>query len=185
MEKDTFKKRESSGKFWWLALIAGILAIILGIYLLINFAAAYETLVFFVALYFIISGVIYTVSSVVQRNSGWVFGLILGILMLIMGILLLNQPIFTGYMVVLFSGIGILSQAFQLIISSVALKSLQEKMWGLPLVLGIVVLIFGILVISHPLISVILLTVVMSIGILVFGVSTVLISMRLRKKWTS
>lgn len=185
MEKETSKKREFSGRFWWLALIVGILAIILGIYLMVNFAAAYETLVFFVALYFIIGGVIYAFSAIGQRNAGWPLGLILGILMLIMGILLLNHPLFTGWLVVLFSGIGILSQGCQTIVGAVALKQLQEKTWWLPLILGIVILIFGILVISNPIFSVILLTVLMSLGILIFGINSVMISMRLRQKWIS
>jgi uncharacterized membrane protein HdeD (DUF308 family) len=83
---------------WWLMLITGIAAVILGFFLMIAPAQTVVALVQFVAIYWLITGIFSIVSLVVNR-SHWVWKLFSGVLGIIAGLLIMQHPLWSSVIV--------------------------------------------------------------------------------------
>jgi len=162
---------------WWLVLLEGIFAAIFGFLLLI---APGSTLVFLVQIlgfYLLIGGILRMVSIFTDSSSwGWkLFGGILGILA---GIVVLNHPLWSTiaiptYLVYLISVLAIAEGAVCLFVAY------HGDGWGIG-ILGILSIIFGLVVILNPLISLVALPFVLGGFMLVGGIFAIVGSFRLR-----
>jgi uncharacterized membrane protein HdeD (DUF308 family) len=162
---------------WWLVLLEGIFAAIFGFLLLIEPGATLVFLVQVLGIYLLIEGILRIV-SIFLDSSLWGLKLVIGILGIIAGIIVLNHPLwstiavptflvyFIGFLAI-FQGVGDLIQAF------------RGDGWGVG-ILGILVIIFGIILVLNPLIGVIALPFVLGGFMLVGGIAAILASFRLR-----
>ena len=78
---------------WWLVLIEGILAIVLGAFLLFQPGSTWVIIVQVIAIYWLISG-IFKIVSIFFDSSMWGWKLFAGIIGILAGIVLLGEPIF-------------------------------------------------------------------------------------------
>lgn len=83
---------------WWLVLINGIAALILGILLITNTGATIFILVQFLGIYWLISG-IFSIIAIFVDSSSWGWKLFSGILGIIAGILVLNHSLWSALLV--------------------------------------------------------------------------------------
>lgn len=92
--KDFRQQIHSMVGYWWVPLITGLICIGLGIWTFCSPVESMEVLAYAFAILFTISGVIYIgVSCATSRfNSGWGWGLAMGILEVIAGVWLLCLP---------------------------------------------------------------------------------------------
>jgi len=166
---------------WWIILILGIAALILGMAFL---AWPYLTLmmvVTFVGAYWFVTGIFSLVSLIGDHsNMGW--KLLIGILGIIAGIVIMMYPFISTLLVpamlVIFIGIwGLLIGAVHLV------QGFGTKDWGSGL-LGLLAIIFGILILAHPLITVALLPFVFGGFGVVGGVIAIILSFQFRKMTT-
>lgn len=142
-------------KRWWVALIFGILAICLGIFMVFNPVEAYVAMSYAFAGYFIAYGAYKAVMTFMERDTipawGWSFAL--GLLTLILGLMLLIPGMATGTFVyyvsfsVLFMGINSCSISF-------ALKEEGDKHWGWTLAVGILTIVLSVFMMVMPAISI-------------------------------
>ena len=175
----TYAERESATFPWWIVLLEGIFAVIVGLLLLTAPGATLLYLVQVFGFYLLIGGLLRMVSIFTDSSSwGWkLFGGILGILA---GIVVLNHPLWSTiaiptYLVYLISVLAIAEGAVCLFMA------FQGDGWGIG-ILGILSILFGIIVLSNPLIGVVALPSVLGGFMLVGGVAAVVASFRLRSR---
>ena len=135
---------------WWLVLIEGIAAIIVGIFLFTRPAATMILIVQFLGIYWLVSG-IFTLVSLFWNRSVWGWKLFSGFLGIIAGIMIINNPLWSTLLVPatlvivlgitgIFIGTGQLVQAF------------RGGGWGIG-ILGVLSIILGILLLTRPVIA--------------------------------
>ena len=161
---------DSLFKHWWVALIFGILAIGLGIYMFIYPIETYVILSYMFAVYFILYGV--STSYITFKNRelipawGWSFAF--GIFTVILGCMLFIPGMAVGTFVyyvafsVMFMGINACGTSF-------ALKSQGDKGWGWTLALGIITVILSFIMLNHPLMSVGVISIWAAIAFVMLG----------------
>ncbi|MBV9455155.1 MAG: DUF308 domain-containing protein [Rubrobacter sp.] len=162
---------------WWLVLLEGIFAAILGILLLIEPAATVVFLVQVLGFYLLIEGIL-RISSMFMDTSLWGLKLSIGILGIIAGIVVLNHPLLSAiaipiYIVYLVGFLAIIEGIIGLI------HAFQGGGVGAGL-LGILAIIFGLVVVLNPLIGVVALPFVLGGFMLVGGIAAIATSFRLR-----
>jgi uncharacterized membrane protein HdeD (DUF308 family) len=173
----TYAESEGATFPWWLVLLEGIFAGIFGLLLL---SAPTATLLFLVQVFgfYLFLGGIFRVVSLFTDSSSWGWKLVGGLLGIIAGIAVLNHPLWSTiaiptYLVYL---IGVLAIAEGAVLLFMAFLG---DGWGIG-ILGILSLIFGLVVVLNPLISVVALPFVLGGFMLVGGIAAVVASFRLR-----
>ena len=86
----TAESRQPS--IWWVFLLQGIAALLLGFMLLTAPGATLLTLVTFLGFYWIVSGVLSLVQMFVDRSVPWIWSLLIGIMGVAAGILIVRHP---------------------------------------------------------------------------------------------
>ena len=167
---------------WWLVLVEGIAAILLGLMFLAWPAKTSLVVAPLIGLYWMFDG-IFAIVSIFIDHTGWGWKLFIGIIGIIAGWFLFTSPVvgaFTlavsliwilGFMGI-FSGIGKLIQAF------------QGGGWGAGL-LGALMIFLGILILNSafttPLLSAAVVPWVVGIGMIFFGIAAVVLAFRIKK----
>src|SRR5882672_11731005 len=78
---------------WWIYLLQGIAAIILGLMFLAAPEATLLTLITFIGVYWLITGVFSFVRMFVDRSIPWFWSLLIGIVGVLAGIFVLRHPL--------------------------------------------------------------------------------------------
>jgi uncharacterized membrane protein HdeD (DUF308 family) len=148
---------------WWLVLIQGIVTLILGLFLLYRPYGTLFVLVTFLGAYWFVSGIIGLISLFWDRtNMG--MKLLFGILGLIAGLAILTYPLYSTFVVpfIFIIMIGV----WGLIMGFVAFfGAFKGGGWGAAII-GILLIIFGLLILANPWITVAVLPFILG----VFGV---------------
>ena len=162
---------------WWLVLLEGVFAGIFGLLLLTAPAA---TLLFLVQVFgfYLFLGGIFRVVSLFTDSSSWGWKLVGGLLGIIAGIAVLQHPILSTvivptYIIYIIGFIAIAEGVIELI------AAFQGSGWGLG-ILGILRIVFGIILVSNPLLGVLALPIVLGALMLVGGIFAVVVSLRMR-----
>jgi uncharacterized membrane protein HdeD (DUF308 family) len=167
---------------WWLVLLEGIVAVILGAMFLIWPAKTALVVTPLIGLYWMFDG-IFAIISIFLDHTAWGWKLFIGIIGIIAGWFLFTSPVVGAFSLAiamvwiigfmgLFSGIGKLIQAF------------QGAGWGAGL-LGALMIFLGLVIISSafstPLISAATMPYVVGIGLLVIGFAAIFLAFRIKK----
>lgn len=96
-EADALKERVLSSP-WWLVLIEGVAAVVLGILLLAAPGKTLVAMITVVGLFFIVKGVLYFTGLFVDRSQ-WFAKVIAGILSLVVGIIVVQHPAWASALV--------------------------------------------------------------------------------------
>jgi uncharacterized membrane protein HdeD (DUF308 family)/predicted flap endonuclease-1-like 5' DNA nuclease len=171
-------ERENPGSHWWLLLLQGIAAIILGILLLLRPAATIQVIVIFLGIYWLITGVINLVSLIWNRSQ-WGLKIITGILGILAGLFIVRNPIISAFVVpasfALALGIlGILVGIGQLI------QAFRGGGWGVG-ILGVLSIILGVLLLTNPAIGGLSLAFMLAILLVVGGIAAIFAAFGLRR----
>jgi uncharacterized membrane protein HdeD (DUF308 family) len=162
---------------WWLVLINGIAALILGILLLTSTGSTVFILVQFLGIYWLIAG-IFQIIGIFVDSSAWGWKLFAGILGILAGILVLNHPLWSALLVptvlVLILGIqGIIFGVLGII------QAFQGAGWGAG-ILGALSIIFGIVLVANPVLGAAALPWVLGIFGIVGGIAAIIAAFRMR-----
>lgn len=160
-------KTESALTPWWLILIEGIAAIILGIFLLISPAATIFVVVQFLGFYWLITGIFSLISIFIDRTM-WGWKLFSGVLGILAGILIIQNPLWSALLVP--ATLVIVMGVFGIVIGIMNLfQAFRGGGWGIG-VLGVLSILFGLLLLGRPLLATLSLPLVLGIAGIVFGV---------------
>ena len=162
---------------WWLVLVEGIVAALLGFLLLIAPGATLLFLVQVLGFYLFIAGV-FRLIGIFLDSTLWGLKLVGGVLGILAGVLVLRHPLWSGALVptVLVFYIGFLS-IFQ---GGIAIfLAFRGGGWGAG-VLGVLGILFGFILVINPLVGVAALPFVLGIFMLVGGVVAAVQALRMR-----
>ncbi len=169
----------SSGVPWWLIMIAGIAAFIVGLLLLIAPGMSILVLVQILGLYWLVTGILEIVSIFIDRHL-WGWKLFAGILGILAGIVVLRNPIWSAILV---PTVLVLILAIQALVVGVTqiVHAFTGGGFGLAL-LGVLNVIFGLILLFNPLLGAIAFPIVLGIFAIIGGIAMFIGSFRIRRQ---
>ncbi|AGF98593.1 hypothetical protein MmTuc01_3339 [Methanosarcina mazei Tuc01] len=140
-------------ELWWSVLLEGIIAIIVGIFLLYEPIATTILLIQILAIFWLVEGIFCLIPLVFTKDGKW--KLLSGILSIIAGAVILMYPVISPYIVLrlLIIFIGILALVNGAVIITSALKG---GGWGTG-ILGALTIVLGLLLLTNSLAGIIIL----------------------------
>jgi uncharacterized membrane protein HdeD (DUF308 family) len=135
---------------WWLVLLEGIAALVLGVLLLTNTPEKVFVVVQFLGLYWLIDGIFRLVSLFLDRR-GWGWKLAGGVLGIVAGLYVLRHPLWSALVVPGAAAfvVGILG----IVMGTLALvEAFRGSGWGAG-ILGVLGILLGIGILANPLAS--------------------------------
>jgi len=169
---------------WWLILLRGIAALLLGILLLTNTAETLLVLIIFLGIYWVVDGIITLLTSFSGRkeHSGWGWGIFAGTISVFAGLAVLSHPVltsmFTASFMVSLVGILIVISGISSIVSGFRLRKTSDE-WTM-IVGGALSAILGLLLLMNPLFSAVVYVYALAFFSIIGGI--VLISLAFRAK---
>ena len=167
---------------WWVPLVQGILAIVLGLLFFANPGATSVTLVFFIGLWWFVRGIIDLVLIFVDHTM-WGWKLFMGILGIVAGWIVAAAVIETPLIATLAVGtiwawvLGFMGVVMGIIDLYQAFKGAG---WGRG-ILGVLMIIFGIWIMTSPVQSAIALPWVFGVLLLLGGIMAIVAAFQLKK----
>ena len=180
---DLYERAMEPVKHWWMYLIIGVLALILGVFMLINPAITYEMMTLLLGLALLVFGVIEMIVGIFSRNifvsrAAVIIGAVLNI---VLGILLAANPGIAALTLPLILGMWMLYQSFMTISYAGDLKNFKVKGYGLTLFCGIVLLVLAMLILLRPMtLGVVTVAVYIAISFIIYGLSEIVSAFRLK-----
>ena len=176
MTTETAFSQESSVP-WWLILIEGIAAVIIGILLLVEPRMTTAVLVQVLGIYWFITGILSIVGIFVD-NSAWGWKLLIGILGIIAGILILQHPLWSTLLIpatiIIVLGIeGLIIGVINIV------RAFQGAGWGTG-ILGGLSIIFGLILLANAFVASFALPIVLGIFAIVGGILAVIAAFRMK-----
>ena len=167
------------GRFgpWWLVLLQGIAALILGLLLLTNTPETVFVVVQLLGFYWLIDGVFRLVSIFLDRRD-WGWKLAGGILGIVLGLYVLRHPLWAALAVpeaaVVVTGLGGIAMGVLALV-----QAFRGSGWGAG-ILGVMGILLGIVILTNPLASAIGLTWALGVLGIVGGIALMVMAFRLR-----
>jgi len=161
---------------WWLVLLEGLAALIVGIYLLISPITTAVILVAILGWYWLVSGILTLVSLFRDKRDG-IWGAVGGILGVLAGIAIIENPIWSAAVVpeMIVIVAGVLGVCFGFISLFWALK----EGWGAA-IMGALSVIFGLLLLGSPMIGIAMLAYLLGALGIAGGAASIYMAMRMR-----
>lgn len=162
---------------WWLVLLEGIALIILGLLLIFSPGMTTLVLVQFIGVYWLVSGIFRIVSIFLDR-SNWGWKLAGGILSILAGLIVIQHPLWSPFVVG--STLVIILGVEALILGVIGLvQALRGAGWGAA-VLGAVSLLFGLLFLTNVFVYTLSLPWAIGIFAIIGGVTSIVAAFRLK-----
>jgi len=161
---------------WWIVLLEGIVALVIGIFLLLRPDTTMAVLVQLLGIFWLASGIL-TIFGMFKdsENRGWkLFGGILGI---IAGLILIGQPLISTYIVIttLVVIVGILG----IVIGAMAVFQGFRSDWGVAII-GFLSILFGLLLLGSPYIGYASMPYILGFLGVVGGIAAIVMGFRMR-----
>ncbi len=172
-------------KNWWISLLMGILAIVMGVFCFAAPGASLIGLTYVFIIGFILGGILDITFAVSNRNYvyGWGWTLAAGILELLLGVMLLTLPAASVTVIlVYFVGFWILFRSLWSIGESSQLQMLGVKGWGWALALSILCAILSFLYLLSPTFSKgVFVIALVGLSMLVYGIFRIVMAFEFRQ----
>ena len=183
--EDKLVLRQFLSGVWWLVLLRGIAVCILGWLLLTRPGITVLIIVQFMGIYWLVDGIFTLARSVKGRKThkNWGWGIFVGILGILAGVVVLSRPlasaILTQLFLVYFLGITAIVSGVTSIVTGFRLRKEVKGDWSM-FFGGLLWAIFGILLLSSPLMSAVVLIWIVGIFAVVGGIIMIIFGFRLR-----
>jgi uncharacterized membrane protein HdeD (DUF308 family) len=170
--------KDNYGVPWWVVLLQGIFAIILGLLLLTSPGMTTLVLIQFVGIYWLVAG-IFSLVTIFIDHTKWGWKLFSGIIGIIAGLLVIQHPLWST--VLLPTVLIIILGVEGIIMGFIALFSaFKGGGWGAG-ILGVLSILIGSYLVFNPLVGALALPWVIGIFALIGGVFAIVIAFRDRK----
>lgn len=170
-------------RHWWVFLILGILAIVMGVWLFFTPVGGFAALSIVFAVTFLIAGLSSCAVTLLNRQAipAWGWNLISGLLMLILGIIMTVHLNITADILVFYVAFAIMFGGLNTVGFSFTAKSRGDKGWGWTLALGVLVVILAITLMLHPVFTALTIVIWAGIAFLSLGIAFCNLAYRLSK----
>ncbi|WP_373838169.1 HdeD family acid-resistance protein [Methanospirillum sp.] len=167
------------GMPWWLVLVWGILAVIIGLMLITTPLITTYYLVLFMGAYWFAGGIITLVSLFTDKsNMGW--KIFLSVISIIAGIAIMAYPLY-GEIVVLTMLVFIIGFWGLLIGGTKLYEAFRAKDAGSG-ILGLISIVFGIILIIFPWGAALALPLIAGVFALIAGISSIVVAFQVKKQ---
>jgi len=170
---------------WWVMLLRGILAIILGLFAFFKPAGLLIGIVQVMGLFFLLDGVLLIIGAITGHTGGsrWLTFLG-GICYILAGIAIFSSPLLstliTEAFVIYLMAFFVLITGIMRIATAMRLWKASEHKWLL-LVEGIIGIIFAVILIESPIISAVVLMQIVGIIAIILAITMIILALGLRK----
>ena len=163
---------------WWVVLLEGIAAVILGVLLLVSTQKTMTLLTQLLGIYFLFRGIV-DIILIFKDKSMWGARLASGIIGILAGLIIVRHPLWapvlvTATIVILF-GIGALIIGIKFI-----LQAFREKSWAYG-ILAIFMLAMGILLILNPVVGAVATVNIIAVFGIIGGLTAIILSFTIDK----
>ena len=165
-------------KSWWILLLRGIFAIIFGLIALFSPGLVLDTLLLFFGILAVVSGVFLVIDALIVSGDRFL-RIIEGILWVIIGILLFVQPIISLEIIMFVIAFWAIVIGIIQVIFSIKLRKVIKNEW-MGILNGLFSFLFGILIIINELAGAIAIVLVFGIFTLLYGVTSISLSFRVK-----
>jgi uncharacterized membrane protein HdeD (DUF308 family) len=169
--------QKEAASFWWLILLRGIAALILGLFLISSPGMTTVVLVTFIGAWWLVDGIFSLVGMFVDSRA-WGLKLALGILGILAGIYVLRHPLWASVLVVSFV---VILLGIQGLIAGIlhVIRGFRGEGWG-PVVIGILYVLFGLALLANVYVAALSLPLVLGVFGIVGGIILIVVSFRVR-----
>lgn len=162
---------------WWVVLIEGIAAIIMGFLLLIQPASTMVVIIQFLGIYWFITGIIDIVRIFIDRTA-WGWKLFSGIIGILAGLAIIQYPLWATVLVPatlvwLFGFFGIIIGVIGIV------QAFQGAGWGAG-ILGVLSILFGILLLTNAFAAALTTPFIFGLLGIVGGIAAIVMAFRMR-----
>lgn len=160
-----------------------LIFVIIGLFLVIKPATTLSLISYILGLIILVHGIINLVRYYVNKdkNNLFDFGLVLGIIEVIVSIIFISNPEFVASIIPLILGIWILVNGIFKLQFALNLKIAENDLWIHNLVVSIVSIVFGIVFISNPFSGAVVITRIIGIFLIIYAVVDFLQSRTIKK----
>ena len=162
---------------WWSVLLEGIIAILIGIFLIYEPIETTILLIQILAIFWLAQGIVSVIEALIFTKK-WMWNLISGILSIIAGVVILMYPIISPFIVLnlLILLIGVL-----VLVNGAVRFTLALKGGGLGMgILGVLTIILGLLLLTNSLVGVLVLPWVFGLFLIFGGIGAVIGGIKMR-----
>lgn len=167
---------------WWLILVWGVLALLLGIMLIITPVTTALSFILFLGAYWFVGG-LFTLASLVwdRSNMGW--KIVMGVVSILAGVAIMGYPIYSSLLVI---GLLVFIIGFWAILigGTKIYDAYRTKDAGTG-ILGVLSVLFGLILLVSPFAAAFSLAIVAGFFALIGGISTVALSFQIKKAQTT
>ncbi|UCD98600.1 MAG: DUF308 domain-containing protein [Chloroflexota bacterium] len=138
-------------KTWWIALLRGLIAILFGIFALVNPEGAGSLLVLVFGIFLVVDGLVNLIGSILYYRVAvdwWVY-LVIGMLEIGVALITFMRPEITGTILAILVGLWALFKGLIELMAGIALRDEVEGEWILILT-GVLTLVFGVFALLLP-----------------------------------
>ena len=179
--------KQLGSTLWKLIMVRGIALLSAGLILLLFPQATLTALVIIMGVYWLIDGIVTTFKSVKGRKvyAAWGWGIFTGVLGIIAGLVVLSQPvlstILTTSFLVWFLGIAAIIYGISGLVAGIRLRIETKGEWTMILG-GLFSTIFGIILITSPFVSFLVMIKFIGVIALIGGISILVVAFGVKKK---
>ena len=165
-------------QFWWIALLQGICAIIIGALLVVEPAETFLALLPLIGIYWLVIGILSLVRIFIDRSVPWIFSLLSGLIGVLAGIAVLRHPLIAAIMIptVLVIVLGV--QGLVMGILEIIEGFRGGGAWSF--ILGVINILVGLLLLGRPMAAALAVPLVLGILLLVEGLALLIWAFRVR-----
>jgi len=170
-------------RYWWIFPTSGTLLILFGAIVFAYSAAAYAGLTIYFEIAFVVNGVLEIVFALSNFRSmhGWGWHMAGGIFDLLVGVLLVSNPILAAVSLPFFAGFWLLFRSVSIIGRVFDLTTMPWSERSLLLVLGAAGLIFSFMILYNPVLGALTLITWTALALFTIGVFYIYLGLHLRK----
>jgi uncharacterized membrane protein HdeD (DUF308 family) len=172
----TLAPSAQQSNLWWLFLLQGIAAVILGLMLITAPGATLVAMVTFLGFLWLIEGILSLVHVFIDRSIPWIWSLLTGIIGVIAGILVVRHPLLAALTVptvlVILLGVGGLIMGVSEIIGAFSGGGIGS------FILGVINVLIGLLLLSSPAAAALAVPFVFGVLLLIEGVALIVLAFR-------
>ncbi len=143
-------------KSQWFLLIGGLLFVVLGIVFIVNPIDALLSVAFYIGLIALVTGIISLSFALFNSSAdGRTWRLCEGIIDVLFGLIMMTHPAFLVALIPIIIGIWVFVRGLTCLIDAFSWRRSHSQNWGSYAIIGVLLMIFGFLMIIHSYIALI------------------------------
>lgn len=171
--------------YWWFPILFDVIFILTGIWILSSPIESYVQISRIIGVILLISGGIQIFLATSRREEipGWAFQATGGLIDVLIGIVLIVNPVILLKVITLFVGIWLIVNSVKLISRAIETRKTRSEAWKWELAYGLALLLLAILFIWHPMVVGFTIAIWTALALILLGIFRIALSLRMRSQF--